>query len=134
MESIKLVSFCMHVCLLNCLVVKPPGLWPTRLLCPWDSPSKNTGVGSHSHLQGIFLTQGWNLWLLCLLHWQAGSLPLASPGHKLKKGERLKYTGQDKQKRLAVTVFPDVLCCLFSHWPYQERSRFHSRQNFPLRG
>ena len=33
---------------------------PRRLLCPWDSPDKNTGVGSHSLLQGIFLTQGWN--------------------------------------------------------------------------
>jgi len=32
-----------------------------RLLCPWNSPGKNTGVGSHSHLQGIFLTQGLNL-------------------------------------------------------------------------
>ena len=35
------------------------------LPCPWDSPGKNTGVGSHSLLQGIFLTQGSNL---CLLH------------------------------------------------------------------
>ena len=35
------------------------GLWPTRLLlCPRDSPGKNTGVGCHSLLQGIFLTQG----------------------------------------------------------------------------
>ena len=31
-------------------------------------------------LQGVFLTQGSNLCLLCLLHWQAGSLSLASPG------------------------------------------------------
>ena len=30
-------------------------------------------------LQGIFLSQGLNLHLLCLLHWQAGSLPLAPP-------------------------------------------------------
>ena len=36
------------------------GLSPTRLLCPWDSPGKNTGVGSHFLLQGIFLTQGSN--------------------------------------------------------------------------
>ena len=34
----------------------PHGLWPTRLLCPWDSPGKNTRVGYHSHLQGIFPT------------------------------------------------------------------------------
>ena len=30
----------------------------TRLLCSWNSPGKNTGVGCHSLLQGIFLTQG----------------------------------------------------------------------------
>ena len=34
------------------------GLWSTRLLCPWNSPGKNTGVGSHSIFQGIFSTQG----------------------------------------------------------------------------
>ena len=31
-----------------------------RLLCPWNSPGKNTGVACHSLLQGIFLTQGSN--------------------------------------------------------------------------
>ena len=30
---------------------------PTRLLCPWNSPGKKTGVGCHSLLQGISLTQ-----------------------------------------------------------------------------
>ena len=34
------------------------GVCPTRLPHPWDSPGKNTGVGSHSLLQGIFLIQG----------------------------------------------------------------------------
>ena len=33
------------------------GLWPTRFLCPWDSPGKNSGLGRHSLLQGIFPTQ-----------------------------------------------------------------------------
>ena len=37
---------------------------PTRLLWPWNSPGKNTGVGNHSLLQGIFLTQGLNPGLL----------------------------------------------------------------------
>ena len=32
--------------------------------------------GCHAFLQGNFLTQGLNLCLLCLLHWQAGPLPL----------------------------------------------------------
>ena len=35
-----------------------------RLLCPWNSPGKNTGVGSYSLLQGIFLTEGSNSGLL----------------------------------------------------------------------
>ena len=35
---------------------QPHELQPTRLLCPWNSPAKNTGVGCHSLLQGIFLT------------------------------------------------------------------------------
>ena len=37
---------------------------PTRLLCPWNSPSKNTGVGCHFLLQGSFPTQGGKLGLL----------------------------------------------------------------------
>ena len=48
----------------SCLTLWPHGLWPTRLLCPWNSLGKNNGVGSHSLLQGIFLTQGSNLGLL----------------------------------------------------------------------
>ena len=36
----------------------PHGLQPAKILCPWDFPGKNTGVGSHSLLQGIFSTQG----------------------------------------------------------------------------
>ena len=54
---------------------------PARLLCPWDSPGKNTGVRCHALLQGIFLIQGSNPHLLCLLHWQAGSLPLVLRGY-----------------------------------------------------
>ena len=44
----------------HCLTLRPHGQWATRLLCPWDSPGKNTGVGSQALLQGIFLTQGSN--------------------------------------------------------------------------
>ena len=44
---------------------------------PWDFPGKNTGVGDHFLLQGIFPTQGSNP---CLLHWQVGSLPLSHRG------------------------------------------------------
>ena len=67
-------DFCM--CAQWCPTLQPHRLLPARLLCSWDFPAKNTGVGCHFLLQGIFLTQGSNLCLLCLLHWQAGSLPL----------------------------------------------------------
>ena len=52
----------------------------TRLLCPWGSPGKDTGVGCHFLLQGIFPTQGSSPCVWCLLHWQVDSLPLSHPG------------------------------------------------------
>ena len=55
---------------------------PYALLCPWDFPGKSTGVGCHALLEEILPTQGSNLCLLHL-HWQVGSLPLASPGKLL---------------------------------------------------
>ena len=45
--------------------LRPHWLQPARLLCPWNSLGKNTGVGCHFLLEGLFLTQGSNL---CLLH------------------------------------------------------------------
>ena len=46
---------------LSCVwLLRPHVLQPAKLLCPWDSPGKNTGVSYHFLLQGIFLTQGWN--------------------------------------------------------------------------
>ena len=43
------------------LLFETPGLYPAWLLCQWDFPSKNTEVGCHFPLQGIFQTQGSNL-------------------------------------------------------------------------
>ena len=51
----------------------PCGLQSARLLCPWDSAGKNTRVGCPAFLQGVFLTQRSNPWLLnwrkILHHW-----------------------------------------------------------------
>ena len=59
-----------------------------------DSPGKNTVMGCHSFLQGIFPTQGSNLYLLCLLHWQVGSLPLVSPGKTTCRTDKIsKWSG-----------------------------------------
>ena len=45
----------------SCLTLHDPiDCSAARLLCPWDSPGKNTGVGNHSLLQEIFPTQGLN--------------------------------------------------------------------------
>ena len=85
----------------------------SRLLCLWDFPSKNTGMGCHFFLQGIFLTQGLNLGLpfcrrilffeppcvlrcfshvqLCVTLWTAACqapLPWDSPGKNTRVGCR----------------------------------------------
>ena len=58
----------MYACMLSCVSVHG------------DSPGKNTGVGCHALLQGFFPTQELNPRLLCLQHWQSGSLPAVPPG------------------------------------------------------
>ena len=52
------------VFVLSCVSLPLYGLWPTRLLCPWNFLSKNTGMSCYFLLQGIFLIQGSNLGLL----------------------------------------------------------------------
>ena len=66
------VCVCVFMCVLNYVQL-------FAHLCPWNFPGKNTGVGCHFILQGIFLIQGSNPCLLCLLHWQANSSPLLPP-------------------------------------------------------
>ena len=78
----------------SCLTLCNPMDWSPLVLCPWDSPGKNTRVGCHALLQAIFLTQGSNPHLL---HWQGGSLP---PSHQ---GSPMLHI---------------VVCILFSLWPH----------------
>ena len=55
----KSLQPCLTLCnVMNCSL---PG---SSVLCPWDSPGKNTRVGCHFLFQGIFLTQGLNSGLL----------------------------------------------------------------------
>ena len=89
--TVKTVLFfpCVRVCVCVCVcahvharsvvsdsLLPPWAVTCPRLLCPWNFPDKHTGMGCQFLLQGIFLTQRLNLCLLCLLHWQADSLPL----------------------------------------------------------
>ena len=76
-----------HACVQVTSVVSRPFETPWtvafRLLCPWDSPAGNTGVGCHALLQGIFLTQG-----LITSPALLGSLPVAPPGKQFSATSR----------------------------------------------
>ena len=74
-----------HSVLSNSL--QPHGLLSTRLLSPWDFPSKNTEMGCHFLLQGIFSTQGSNPHLM---YWQADSLSLCYLGSLIFDTVKLK--------------------------------------------
>ena len=86
--------------------LRPQGLWPARL-CPWNFPRKNTGVGYHFLLQGIFPTQGSNTHLLQLLHWQADCLPLSHLGSPFTV-----YT-YIKTPECTLEIFYNVICHLY---------------------
>ena len=65
LNIVKMVCVCVCVYLVAQLYLTLcNGLQPARLLCPWNFPGKNTGVVSHSLLQGIFPTHGSNPGLL----------------------------------------------------------------------
>ena len=84
------LSVCLKcACVLSCFscvqLFVTYGLYPTRYFCPRNSQGKNSGVGCHALLQGIFLTQGLNSCHLSLLYWQGGYLRLAPPGKLIFK-------------------------------------------------
>ena len=84
---------------LSCLVVSnscgPMDCSPPKLLCPWDFRGRNTGVGSHFLLQGIFLAQKSNPHLLCCrqsLALQADSLLTEPPGKAISLFNKTQIT------------------------------------------
>ena len=88
----KVFLFSLTCCCVSChfshvWLLTTPWTVACRLLCPWDSPGKNTGVG---YPPGDLLTQEPNPSLLCLLHWHVSSLPLAPPVtvHEQQMGSR----------------------------------------------
>ena len=103
--------------------LRPHGLQPARFLCPWDSPGKNTGVGCHALLQGIFPIQGLNPCFLCLLQWQAGSLPLVPPGKPDVYSPSLKaFLGKKKYNK--AKIIPYNLCLKSLHNDIQQKNLF----------
>ena len=70
-NSSNVFLHCKYLCaVFSCSVMsnslRPRGLQPTRLLCPWNFPGKNTGACCHFLLQKIFPTQVLKPHLLCL--------------------------------------------------------------------
>ena len=93
-----------------------------------DFPGKNTEVGCHFLLWGIFLTQGSNL---CLLHWQVDSLPLSPrqsqlPSTEPSKGARhkggIQSTPQSKHHSMKTSFSPQdrLFCGYRCHSPSTE--------------
>ena len=70
----KSLQSCPTICNLRTVARQTPlsmGILQERIL-EW--------MDCHAFLQGFFQTQVLNLHLVCILHWQAGSLPLVPPG------------------------------------------------------
>ena len=81
------------VCVLSCWVssdfLRPHGLQPTRLLCSYNSPGKNTGEGCHVLLQGISPAQGSKLHLLICPADSLAMSHLGSPNKIYNKKQRI---------------------------------------------
>ena len=97
-------GICCLVSRLCLTLLWPHGLWPARLLCPWDFLSKNTGLVCHFLPQGTFLTQESNR---SLLHWQADSLLLMHQGSP--------FDGMYKQKNCEDHSLKQIVWLLSSH-------------------
>ena len=96
------------------------GLWSTRLLCPWNFPGKDAGMGCYFLLQRIFLTQELNPGLLCLLHWQVNSLPL----HHLRNPISYSLLSNNIWRLIRKFRFSQKLMASFLQ-EYKTKERFH---------
>ena len=96
---------------------------PTRLLCPWASPDRNTGVDCHAFLQGIFLTQESNP--NPFMSWQRGSLPIVPPRNPNINGKVLVFPAE---KFIMQKIAYETLQNSFSKDAYglEGRGRFYS--------
>ena len=105
---------CVHT--QSCLIpLRLNRLQPARFLCPWNFPGKNTGTGCHFLFQGTFPTQGLNPCLLCLLHWQGGSLHQHHLGSSIQQAINC-INGSEMASLLPNLAFslPPLVCHLSS--------------------
>ena len=95
----------------------PYGLQPTRLLCLWNFPGKNTGVGCHFLLQGIFPTKGSNPCLLSLLHCR-----------------QIHYCWASGEAQIVLYVYPNELSLKRSHRHFSKMLSFGTNPRLLLEG
>ena len=98
-EALSTTVHCSASCSVVSDSLRPHGLEANRLLCPWDSPGKNTGVGHHFLLHRISPTQGSNPGLLhCrqilyyLSYWEVQPLAMAKSCQHSRKTKEKKPT------------------------------------------
>ena len=104
-------------------LLQSQGLQPTRLLCQWDCPGKNTGVNCHFLLQGIFSIQGSKPHLhgrQILYHWATGKTPFAVE-YLIRRNEWVTTSVMNliisRAYKIVITTFHDIL-------------KFHNRWNW----
>ena len=118
----------------SCLTLRLRGLSPTRLLYPWGFPGKNSGVGCHLLLQGIFHTQGLNPGLP---HCRQMLYPLSHKGSpiccmvRLKKREKNKVgnfhvvqcesSALSLPRALVQSLVGKLRSCKLCGWPKKEK-------------
>ena len=116
------VCACVCACTLSCSVVSnclgPHGLAPLFT----GFSTKNTGVGCHALLQGIFPTQGSNPHLLCLLtgrgilyHWAPGN-PYRAEWHVLYKSAYAQHTSVSTEPDSLLPFLPAVFSSTFTQF------------------
>ena len=122
--------------------VRPHRQQPTRLLCPWDSPGKNTGVGCHFLLQCTKVKSESEVTQSCgtsskpmdcsppgssvhgILPWSG--VPLSSPRIQGRGKERL----MKKSNRTKITLIPRLQTLRGSTWSRMSSSKHgHTRQD-----
>ena len=120
---------CCYLIAKSCRLCVAPWTVTLRLLCPWGSPGKNTGVGSHPLLQGIFPTQG-----LTRVSCTAGGLSITGPpgpcwrrrgrhGGPESASTRGCYSGSRKGRTLPRAAQPSHQLGTWSSRPARELSR-----------
>ena len=138
LSPVKIITFNICVCMLSCFscVWLFAILWTValRLLCHGILQARLLEWVSIPSSRGIFPTQGLNPHILCLLHWQEGSLLLVPPGNtRLNKLVCIYFTGYHGAIKIMLLIYLTnfhwhivaLKCCVCrTPYPRAEEHRF----------